>query len=146
MIKNTIKSALEKSNRYDDIIGILDEITKKNDASYPVNTFMDANGEARIRVDGNRVRNEAAELLKLINSDEFDENNIKFPNLMEYVRTQSDTLLHNYAIQISHRIEPDIDMDIIRCWVILDNILICLNSGYLLDDWAIPSGWGKIDE
>lgn len=50
-------------------------------------------------------------------------------------------LLHNYAVSISHRKVPEIDMENIRVWEILDNMLICWND----EEWNIQDGWKKED-
>ena len=65
-----------------------------------------------------------------------------FWNLYQYVHTHTDTLLHNYSVRISHRKEPLIDMEIIRAWEILDNLIINRTGE---DNWHIPEGWKTID-
>ena len=51
-------------------------------------------------------------------------------------------MLHNYSVSLSHRNEPTEDMDDIRTWEILDNLIFC----FRLDEednlhWSIPEGW-----
>lgn len=139
-----IKKILEDANRYDDVKNILNNIIKDNQYSYPVNAFGDDYGRIKYRVDGNAVRKEASILLQLI--DEEKEINEKsrdnISNLFRYVRSQYDMLLHNYAVYISYKKDPDVDIDIIRSWGILDSLISCFD--YVDDNWYIPNGWRKV--
>lgn len=144
---NKIKEALKEANRYDEVINILNEIISKNDhSSRAVKLFIDKEGKPSYHVDGKLVVQEAVDLLQLIDEETFteDENLFnKFSNLWKYVNFQSDMLLHNYSVSISHRKKPETDMEIIRVWEILENLIICFN----IDDkasWKIPEGWRKV--
>lgn len=138
MIK--IKDILMEANRYEDIKNILLNIICDNRrASHPVNAFIDDHGVTQWRVDANSVREEATHLLSDI--EDGTQSGMK-RNLMEYVSTHSNMLLHNYAVHVSHKKEPEEDaMDEIRNWLILDNLLMCWSD----DDWDIPDGWKKIE-
>ena len=63
-----------------------------------------------------------------------------FLALEAYVHTELDMMLHNYANSISHRMEPEEDMEEIRAWqVFLSSIHHLMNP---LDmDFTIPRGW-----
>lgn len=109
----------------------------------PVDAFVADDGTTHWRVNAAFVRYEAITLLETIETEtEKDKTEKDFWNLYQYVKSTSDMLLHNYAVSISHRKVPETNMDDIRIWEILDNMLICWN---LEDDeeWFIPDGWKK---
>ena len=137
-----IEQILKEANRYDAIQQILKDIVADNQQTYPVDPFIDNDHKTKWRVDGDNVRKDAKELLRIIDNNEAI--NTDFLYLTQYVRTKSDALLHNYAVSISHRNEPKIDMEKIRCWEILDNLLTNCCNGQLDDDWYIPTGWKKL--
>lgn len=144
----TIKEILIDANRYEDIVNILKDISKMDDNSYsyPVRVFIDSDGETKWRVDGKSVNEQSSKLLKLIEDGSDGISNDDFTYLSEYVRSHTDMLLHNYAITITHRRDPE-DMETIRPWVILDNLISCWNLGLNDDDsaWDIPIGWKKLN-
>lgn len=135
---NTIKNTLKKANRFDNILQILVSITRNQQNSYTVNPFVNENGKLSYHVKGSVVEYEAAELLDLLLADNVSEITMRFENLSRYVRNQSDMLLHNYTVSLSHKATPDTDLETIRCWEILQNLLD--NIDYI-DDWSIPKGW-----
>lgn len=141
-----IKDILKEANRYDDVMGIIESIILNTESrSYPVDAYINDEGETRWRVDGDLIKYEAVKLLKTISEGSEHETIGKdFMNLEQYVLSHSNMLLHNYAVSISHRKEPETDIDVIRVWEILDNLLINW-SGDGIDDWYIPNGWKKID-
>lgn len=141
MIKNTLIEA----NRYEDIINILNNIIKSTpDASIPVNAFVAEDGKTKWEVDGKIVVEEAKILLQLI-SGEDTSGIIDFKHLDQFVRTKTYTFLHNYAVAISHRKESNIDIDVIRSWEILDNLIINFEDIKKGDEWHVPDGWKKIE-
>lgn len=140
----TIKSILMEANRYDDVMSIIRDIIVDNQRSYPVNAFV-KNNEIKWHVDGAHVRSEAHRLLYLICEDKCIGSDDDFVNLSSYVESRTDMFLHNYAISISHRNEPDVDMEYTRCWEILDNLLRCWNIKDDEFEWDIPDGWKKIN-
>lgn len=139
-----IKDVLKEAERYDEILNIIVNIASGDESSFPVNAYKSGEN-TKWRVDGALVRKEAIELLQLIFKNEPNtdvENDDRFFNLLQYVETESDTLLHNYAVSISHRREPYIDMEIVRCW----NILVNLLYNYYENTWDIPTGWKRIKD
>lgn len=149
MNENTknIKNVLEEANRYEDVISIINHIIKDYNAlSYPVNPFI-YKGSIKNSVDGKMVRKEASNILKSIEENEYDLKSDDFLNLHRYVKSHANDLLHNFAVSISHRVDPIIDIDIIRSWMILDNLIDNLDiiNNYDNDHrWYIPKGWMKI--
>ena len=136
-----IKNILIEANKYNEVKEILNNIVNLSNNSYPVSPFVDEDGITKWNVDGTIIKNQAIELLNII------DNNLGFINkdfyyLWNYIHSQSDIKLHNYAVALSHRHEPYDDMDDIRTWEILDNLIYCFS----LDEedtlnWSIPEGW-----
>lgn len=141
---NMIKRILKEAGRYDEIVDVLNNISKETDVSKPVNAFVDYDGKTKWRIDGKLLKYEASKFLQIISAEEITEKlDIDYFNeLLQYIHTKSDTLLHNYAVSISHRNEPEIDMEYIRSVEILENLLYNLND---YKKWYIPDGWKKID-
>lgn len=136
-----IKKKLTEALRYNQVTGILKYIISEDLAySIPVDAYIDSSGKTSWRVDGRVVTKEAKLLLQTI-EDDVDEESVfpgSFESLEQYVHSHTNMLLHNYAVTISHRTVPnDMDMEVIRSWLILDNLLICFGS----KDWSIPDGW-----
>lgn len=139
---NPIKQELERANKYDDVKEVLIRITMNNSLSYnyPVDPFTDEDGTTKWRIDGNEVKFEAYRLLYYIDGlNKSDFTGEDFSNLRQYVTTRTNILLHNYTVSLSHRNEPKTDMDLIRTWEVLDNLLYCLGD----DNWRIPDGWKR---
>lgn len=137
---DNVKNKLIESNKYDDIVEILNNIINDKISSYPVDPYID-DGDTKWRVDGDKVRTEAVKLLYTINNNTISEYSFDdFNELHQYVQTQTDMKLHNYAINISHNIEPLEDMNIIRSWLILDNLIINM-ADQCTFEWYIPDGW-----
>lgn len=146
----TVKEELKAAGRYDQVMNILKSTIMSTQGNYPVDCYPDENGKASFDVDAMKVRVEASRLMIAI-----DDNTIKnmtfenFRNLWQYVHSNCDMLLHNYAVSVCHRTEPPkIDIDKARVWCILDNLIICLNPVEFDDedetDWTIPNGWKDI--
>lgn len=143
-----IHEILKAANKYDDVKNILTDIIKDNEPDYPVKAFINDDGETKWRVKGKSVRNEAAKILTIIDGKNFvktnnsDETTDDFQNILSYVTTTSDIKLHNYAVALSHRTEPKDNLDDIRSWETLENLIYHLRSN---DDWAweIPNGWHR---
>ena len=146
-----IKDILKEANRYEDVMGVLFGVIKQEEFDYPVDPFIDGS-QTKWRVEGSCVRNEAIRLLYVINnfSLPLDGGCGTFDNLYQFVKTRSDMMLHNYSIGVAHRVnEPKEDMEVIRTWLILENLLCCLYIDYEKDDeesggWYIPDGWKKV--
>lgn len=141
-----VRSVIEEANRLDEIVDILEKIIADNRSSYPVKAFVDQHGITRWRVDGEDVRKEAAVLLGIIKGEGNIETDEKFLNLLEYVTTHSDMLLHNYAIGITHRREPDVDMEECRRYLIIENMIECWHINLIGNPitYTIPDGWKKV--
>lgn len=155
-----IINALKEAGRYEEVTAILKDIIMSNAADYPVDLFIDKNGEPKTRISGSSLRLEASRLLNIINGEEVikpgDITIHDIENLHNYVKTETEIWLHNYANLISHRRNPTDDdsmvsMDEIRNWQILNNLIYCLD---IEDDedydvntsWKVSKGWWKLEE
>ena len=154
-----IINALKEAGRYEEVTAILKDIIMSNGSDYPVDVFIDKNGEPKTRINGSSLRLEASRLLNIINGKEIikpgDITIRDIENLHNYVKTETDMWLHNYANLISHRRTPTddsiISMDEIRNWQILNNLIYCM---YIEDDedydvntsWKVSKGWWKLEE
>lgn len=147
-----IEYTLKEANRYDDVIEILDNIitTTNRMTTCPVNPYS-RDGFISYKVNGKDVSEEAEKFLQLIKGDTTEGLNEKsFMNLGLYIKTNSDIQLHNFAVLASHRIlRPDsevvTELDTIRKWEILDNMLDNFKLYNFLDDYKIPDGWRKME-
>ena len=140
-MKTDYAKVLKEAGRYDQVTDILVKIaTGCNGYTYPVRPFIDDDFTSKWRVEGSSIRKQALRLLEIVvDGDEvkvIDE--MSFTHISAYVESHADILLHNYAIHISHKIEPDVDMDEARNWLVLDNLIKCL---HLPEEWTIPDGW-----
>lgn len=140
-----IKETLKEAGRYEEVMSILKNISLKSSLiTYPVHPYAIKHGKICFRVDGSKLVKEAKDLIQAI--EENDEEKLKldnYLNLHHFVQSTSDDLLHNYAVHVSHKnTTPNIDMEKIRVWEILDNLIICLDyeDG---SKWYIPDGWKK---
>ena len=137
-----IKKVLKEAGRYEDTLRILGEIINTNkvpDDAPIASYYVNSDGELKCRVDGGLVRKEASALLNiLIHEEDLD---INVSHLDEYITSATDIMLHNYAISISHKKEPNNDMEIIRSWLILYTMVWELNNGVALG--SIPKGWKR---
>lgn len=143
----TIKQILENANRFEDVSDAINHIIFTiDDRSYPVNPIIRDNSITN-RVDGKSIKEEATEFLKLINnpSDSIEDTIEKYENLLAYVESESDMMLHNYAISISHKREPHDDMELIRVLLIIKSLIWWLNNDgdYEFD---IPDGWKGVNK
>ena len=103
----TIKDILKEGNRYEDVTDILNNFLQTSEDSYPVDCFAGEDGKASYRVDGPKTRDEALKLLEYIESEDQTDQTNNFNNLLRYIVSESDMMLHNYAISISHKKEPN---------------------------------------
>lgn len=141
-MKKPIKDILKEAGRYEDILNILNNIINADNecGSYPVSAYV-MEGKISFGVDAKLVKKEATELLKYIVDGEdgaIIESCVSVYNLYNYVQSESNIQLHNYAVHLSHNVAPQVSMDTIRNWEILDNLIACLGSE---DQWHIPDGW-----
>ena len=144
----TATDVLKAAGRYDSVIKILNNIERDVNPSvaYPVDPYIDDSGNTSWRISGSDIRYEANIMLtKLIASEDTSED--KFLNLNLYCSSMANMYLHNYAISISHRNKPTIDMEDIRTWLCVGAIIDaphCTLYGTTFS-WdepnIIPVGW-----
>lgn len=141
MKSNVIINTLNEAGKYEDIKNILKSIIMEPHKSYPVRMYLDNDGHVNSSVEGSDVREQAARLLVFLDSEmEVDRSDFKFEDLFRLILSTTNDLLHNYAVDVSHRSIPTIDMEKIRSYEVLQNMLDCFwdddNEG-----WTIPDGW-----
>ena len=146
----TIKEILKEANRYEDVIELLDSIITDNTLKkqFPaVSMFVTDNGEIAHNISGEKVVMQAALLKNLIEKDSIsiDTNELNF--LFKYTDDILNSALHNYAVSISHRDDPELTgntIERIRILEILNNLLVNhFQPIYNESDWYIPNGWKK---
>lgn len=135
----TIKQILKDANRYKDVMEVLYSLHSSSKSDYPVEAY-DAQGYISFRVNGQAVNDGAFKVIQCIESNA---ESLSFTDdldpLYQYIKTSANTILHNYAISVTHRIEPIEDIDKARIYLIIQNIIDCGK----FDDipWSIPDGW-----
>lgn len=146
----TQKEVLKAAHRYTDVTNILRKLATKIDPNeitlYEARKlYQERNGGVdKTLVDPRLLQQEAINLLNALDCDRLDQHSVNdFLHLWTYVKDQAHTLLYNYAHSLSHRLTPFVDMEEARAWLILENLIICLNSdGH---PWYIPDGWKRED-
>lgn len=138
-----IITKLTNAKRYYEVLRILRKIDSIEDSSLPVDPYGDDDGKINYRIDVSVLKDDASRLLYCLEHPIYTQYCPKSENaivLSRYVRTHNDMFLHNYANAISHNSEPDVDIDIVRPWLILENLI-----WYLFNDsemeWYVPEGW-----
>ena len=147
--QSNIKTALEKANKYDDVMTVIRNIarylTPSTYPKHPAKPFVDKNGETHWHVAGTPVKEEAIEIINIIEGNVPEDTENLFQNLLAYVSNRSDTKLLNYAVSISYRQNPNEDMDNIRSWEILESIIhhLRLRHAYPHEGhvFGVPEGW-----
>lgn len=142
------KKILKDANRYDDICNILKEIANIKDYDLPVRAFVSRKGGWENRIIVSNLKSESKLLLEILSQDldsDFDMCIDDYENLYEFVNTYADDLLHNYAVSLSHKKDPEYNIEKVRPWLILSNLLICLTVTTKEEPWSIPDGWKKND-
>ena len=136
----SMKDKLINAGRYNSIIKILSDIKNITDPEPPVNAYCNYDGITSWRVDGHKLRIEAADLYKRIQNNESaaDLNPANYYNLLQVVKSDADNMLHNYANAIMHRKKPDGKPGLIRSYLVLEHMIICIGKS-----WIIPEGWKK---
>ena len=139
-MNNSIKEQLIDAGRYERINKILIGIMGNKDPEPPVKAYVNDNDITMWRIDGIKLASEAKDLYGKIcdNKSTTDLTIDDYLNLLHFVETQADMLLHNYANSIMHRHKPKTKPGKIRSYLILDNMLFCLGG-----DWKIPDGWKR---
>ena len=140
MITNIyVSNTLKVAGRFADVTSLLSNIVNNVPAALvQVDPYVTGHNYMQCWVDGQDVRREANLLFKRIcDGDAYHvlkyEN---YENLFQYVRSHTNMLLHNYAVQVSYGVHEDID-DEIRVWCILENLLCNIS----FDTWDIPIAW-----
>ena len=132
-----VNSRLESAGRFDGVIDVLSKIISNVPMTLcPVKPYYD--GGTRVRhVAGQDVKEEALRLFFYLNcSEELEFDGLDFWNLYKYVEVNTDIVLHNFAVSVSHKQDVKFD-DYIRNWCILENLLVNLDY----EDWDVPEGW-----
>lgn len=150
LTRKAVIDELRKSNRLLDVKCILFDIIERiegfGNVDLPVRLCID-NDKLITHVKSKDVYSEACHLFEMLSSlsiaDDFKESCVgscmykdEYSNLSLYVSDHSDMLLHNYAVEVSHRMGGEMN-DEIRVWCILSNLLDNMYS----DEWNVPAGW-----
>ena len=150
LTRKAVIDELRKSNRLFDVSFILYDIIDRmegyGDVDLPVHPCIDDN-KLITHVKSKDVYSEARHLFEMLSSlsipDDSKESCVgscmygdEYSNLFLYVRDYSNMLLHNYAVEVSHRMGGEMN-DEIRVWCILSNLLDNMYS----DEWDVPAGW-----
>lgn len=144
-----IKKVLESAGRFEEVKKEIESFINETYGNYPVGLYIDDEGKVSYDVMGKETRNEASAILELISSDITTLADIPyFFNFTKYANYESNIMLHNYANAVAHRnSELNIpDMEKIRVWLIIDNLLACVACGIAEEhnSWTIPCGWKKL--
>ncbi len=144
----TIKEKLQESGRYEQIMEIVAKIAVRNFGDVPVRLQYNSEMKPVSRVKISDVRTGLNLWLLLIGKEQVSGGNVAETlfALEAYVSTELDMMLHNYANSISHRTEPEEDMEEIRAWqVFLSSIHHLMNPWDpeygTQTDFTIPKGW-----
>lgn len=149
LTRSAVIETLGKSNRLFDVASILHDIIERVErygGDLLVRPCIDDN-KLITHVKSKDVCSEARHLFEMLSSlsitDDSKESCVdscmygdEYSNLSLYVSDYSDMLLHNYAVEVSHRMGGEMN-DEIRVWCILANLLDNMYS----DEWDVPAGW-----
>ena len=149
LTRSAVIETLGKSNRLFDVASILHDIIERVErygGDLLVRPCIDDN-KLITHVKSKDVCSEARHLFEMLSSlsitDDSKESSVdscmygdEYSNLSLYVSDYSDMLLHNYAVEVSHRMGGEMN-DEIRVWCILANLLDNMYS----DEWDVPAGW-----
>lgn len=147
-ITNGFKSILEKAGRYDSSVAILKKvITCLQDNSVPVDPFIDDNNITQWRVEGKKCKEQAAQVLQIITDEVIvnkDDLVGKLNEIYYLIKSDADIKLHNYAVYQSHRKTPLDDMETIRNYLVLEDLILNLDTKNEVDpdeSWEVCDGW-----
>lgn len=149
LTRSTVIETLRKSNRLLDVKCILYDIIERTEGyggDLPVRPCID-DDKLITHVKSKDVYSEARHLFEMLSSlsiaDDSKEHGVdsymhrdEYFNLSLYVSDHSDMLLHNYAVEVSHRMVGEMN-DEIRVWCVLSNLFDNMYS----DEWDVPAGW-----
>ncbi len=149
MIPKTMRQTLTESGRFGEICAILDKINAKNQSDFPVSLRYDPEGNLISRVSKDDVKKGIILWYLLINRPEQDfsieEANACYP-LYALVDDYLNMLFHNYTVTLSHKVEPQEDLETIRTWAVLKtslgHITFRLSSAWdEFTPFSVPKGW-----
>ena len=145
---NGFKSILEEAGRFDSSVAILKKvITCLQDNSFPVDPFVDDNNMTQWRVEGKKCKEQAAQILQIITDEVIinkDDLVGKLNDIYYLIKSNTDIKLHNYAIYQSHRKTPMDNMETIRNYLVLADLILNLdtkNEIYSDYSWIVPESW-----
>ena len=139
MIKNT----LINTGVYEDVVEILESIAGIKESTLPVDLYMDG-VKPSYRIDVDNLQHEAEIFLFGLEKDILVKGTNQYETLWRYINNKMDTMLHNYAVSLSHNHKPSIKMSVIRKYMIIENLLINISFPGTDDDdeeWYIPENW-----
>lgn len=150
LTRSAVIETLGKSNRSFDVASILHDIIERVErygGDLLVRPRIDDDNKLITHVKSKDVCSEARHLFEMLSSISITDDSKEscagscmygdeYSNLSLYVSDYSDMLLHNYAVEVSHRMGGEMN-DEIRVWCILANLLDNMYS----DEWDVPAGW-----
>ena len=141
----TQTEVLKAAHRYEDVTNLLKTLTAKIDprdiTQYEARKlYQERHGCLdQTPMNPRLLQQEAEDLLAALKSNTLDQYSVHdFLHLWTYVKNRAHTLLYNYAHSVSHRLTPFVNMEEARVWLILENLIICLDSDGR--PWYIPDG------
>lgn len=144
---NGFKSILEEAGRYESSIEILNYVIKYLNGQDSVIYFVDNDDEVKCHVDTCKCKDQAAQILKVITDEVIiDKDDLvgKLDEIYLYINTDADIMLHEYARHQSYQIKPVYNIEDIRSYLVLANLIIYLNIKNDIDpdkSWSVPEGW-----
>lgn len=139
-----LKNVLIEGNRYEDVVNMLCDIVKTACNDFPLHhPYIDGEGKTHWRVNGDKVREQANLMLELLENNSTGDTDEDFTHLRAYTRSNLEVYMINYAVAVSHNIESEHNIEIIRQLSVLANIVECwgeINRGI---PWYIPEPWYK---
>ena len=141
-MQESLKSTLIDGNRYEDIVNMLCEIIKTTCVDFPLHhPYIDNTNETHWRVNGEKVREQANLLLNLLENNSSGDTSEDFMCLRAYTNSKLEIYMINYAVAASHDIEPEHNIETIRQWSVLNNLIECWGEINKEIAWYIPETW-----
>ena len=138
-MEKSYKQILIDAGRYEGVSSILTNLSILPGYQHPVSPYVKEDGTVSFDVLGVNLRNQASLLLRRLNGEQELGPVKDYLDLSLYVQSILNMMLHNYANHISHRIEPDVDMEDVRTWAVLSNLIDEL--AFCDEEWTIAEGW-----
>lgn len=143
-MSESLKSVLIKGNRYIDVVNMLCEIVKSTSNDFPLHhPYMDEKNVTHWRVNGEEVRKQAFLLLNMIDNNSCGDTDEDFTHLRAYLHSESEIYMINYAVAMSHNHKPENDIEVVRRWLILSNLVDCWGEINRDMPWYISEHWCK---